>query len=938
MCTTPTGMSLWYTTDSVACPVPMTHLNPLGYSVLGPDMARAAFGKEAVDKYEEYVRKNIIETGVIHSIKEEMEKFGVEFPIKNPDVFTKLPDFYLPPLCGDNIADHFDNISTEILGDKVTLLKGFADIDVPEPPEVDDFIYQTGWTRYKWGDDGTWTVTHEPDGLRNVPIAIFDCETFVKGSAFGHPILATVVSHDSYWVWMHESFVDPEIPYTTQLVPLGTTNTLLIAHNVAFDRQRTREAYYLRHDPFDKVDPFGNLWFDTMSAHINVSGLASEQRFMFTQSDKSFMGVTKPIWADKGSLNNLVDAYNFHCQPMEKLEKETKKTRNLFVVAESMADFVPDRERLVAYALKDAKITFDLYSILVLKYLQSNPSLTTLYGHFAISSTVLPVVDNWYEWVEGCEKMWHDSLARQDELLSELAEQVLEDWKNDEIDVESDPWLSQLDWEANYALKKDGKPKSCWYGVPMWYRKNARNDKELKKIVLEPITTKSRLSHLLLRLKWNGQPIVYDSDMGWTYWDDEKSTYERLPHPKGEGVNVGGVLSKDYLDEFESGVLSSDLPQAKELIELAVKVSFWTSVRSRVLEQCPIPAIDQPDTLIIVPAAVPMNTASNRSGEAYVLTLPDCRPEKIGTEAKSRFQTKGNYIFVSTDFDSEEAVVASIFSDSYHKVAGSTQFSHSILAGSKEDASDMHSRTAATIGVSRSTAKGLNYALLFSAGAKTLANTIRKGNKSISIDDAVKMAKRLISVKKGTRASKTSNTLVGGSDSHAYNEMTRIANMQTPCNPFSGTKMSTAFRPSSVGSDLLTTRANWTIQSTGSAILHAFVTSMEYLLRKYNISARFATSVHDSLLYMCKEEDADLVAAFYQISHLYVWSLLRYKYGICEMPHANAWFSSIEVDKVFRKSATAGTTSVSQLIPDPDGRAHTITSLVPVLNSLSSKE
>lgn len=911
----------------------MSFHNPLGYSVLSPAMTRAAFGDKAVEGYAPDLSK-------VPAIIEEMEKFGVEFPIKNPDVFENLPEFYIPPLNGDTIAEHFDNISSDILADKVKLLKGFANCEVPEPPAASDLVYVAGWTRYRWNPEKPWIWTAEPaeTGLDTIPIAIFDCETFVKGTAFGHPVLATAVSSDSYWVWMHESFVDPAVPYVPQLVPTGTTNTLFIAHNVAFDRQRTHEAYYLRHDPFHPTEPFGNLWFDTMSAHINVSGLASEQRFMFTQTDKkSFTSITKPVWADKGSLNNLVDAYNFHCQPMIPLEKESKKTRNLFVVAELMADFVPDREELVEYALRDVKVTFELYSVLVLKYLQANPSLTTLYGHFAISSTVLPVVPDWHEWVEGCEKMWRESLDRQDELLSELAEQVLTDWKNDDISVEQDPWLSQLDWEANYALKKDGKPRSCWYRVPVWYKKSARNCKELGRIVLEPITTKSRLSHLLLRLKWNGEPIVYDSERGWTYWDNEKSRYERLPHPAGEDQNVGGVLSKDFLPYFEDGTLSSDLPQAQELIKLAVTVSYWTSVRSRVLEQLPMPALDDPDTLIIIPAAVPMNTASNRSGEALFLTVPDCRPEKIGTEIKSRIQTKSPYTFVGTDFDAEEAVVASIFSDSHYKIAGSTQFSHSILAGSKDDGTDMHSRTAATIGVSRNVSKGLNYALLYAAGAKTLANSIRKGNKSISMEDAIKMAKKLIAVKKGTKASKNSTTLIGGSDSHAYNEMARIANMQTPVNPLSGTKMSTAFRPSAVNSELFTTRSNWIIQSTGSAILHAFITSMEYLLRKYNVSARFSMSVHDSLLYMCKEEDADLVAALYQVSHLHIWSYLRYRYNICEMPHANAWFSSIEVDKVFRKSATAGTTSISQPVPDPDGRAHTITSLIPVLNSLADQ-
>jgi hypothetical protein len=52
------------------------------------------------------------------------------------------------------------------------------------------------------------------------------------------------------------------------------------------------------------------------------------------------------------------------------------------------------------------------------------------------------------------------------------------------------------------------------------------------------------------------------------------------------------------------------------------------------------------------------------------------------------------------------------------------------------------------------------------------------------------------------------------------------------------------------------------------------------------------------------------------------------------MPHANAWFSSIEVDHIFRKSATSSTITVSQNVTEPDGRAHTISSLIDVLESL----
>jgi DNA polymerase gamma 1 len=341
---------------------------------------------------------------------------------------------------------------------------------------------------------------------------------------------------------------------------------------------------------------------------------------------------------------------------------------------------------------------------------------------------------------------------------------------------------------------------------------------------------------------------------------------------------------------------------------------------------------------IIVPQTIPHNTATNRAGEHLWLTVPDPKPDKIGTEVKTRVQLESLWTFVSSDYDGQESVVASIFADSEHRIAGSTQFGHSVLAGSKEDGTDMHSMTAKTIGISRSIAKGCNYGMLYGSGVKTLAATIRKGNKSISIKDAEKMGRKLIKTKKGKKANPDSPNYVDGSDSFAYNEMARIANSDVPCNPLSGTKMSTAFRPKSVGTDFFTMRNNWVIQSTGSAMLHAFLTAMEYLTRTYNIrDVRFCMSVHDSVLYMCRESDADLVAALYQIAHLWSWAWLRYNYGICEMPHANAWFSSIEIDKIFRKAATASTVTVSQPLSEPDGRAHTITSLVPVLESLRKR-
>lgn len=894
----------------------MSKLNSLGYVVLSDLMNSKVFGEgicaEAPSKKK------------VDDVTEEMKNFGVNFPVNNPDNFF-IEDFSLPGLQADNIKNHFDLISKEVTESRVRLMKDFAYTEIPDAPDESKFFLYAGWVKYPF--DGDAEVV---DGIEE-QIGVFDCETFVKGSDFAHPILATAVTEKAYYIWMHPSFVNPKIPYEPMLVPLGRKDGLFIAHNVAYDRSRTAEAYVLGKT---------NSWFDTMSAHINVSGLASGQRWWYIQKQsKKATYKADPIWADSGSMNNLIDCYNFHCRPAIPLEQDAKKIRNTFVDATSMEDFVPQLNELIQYALSDVKITFELYSILVLKYLQNNPSLTTLAGHFSVSSAKLPVVSGWDEWFGDCEKQWSDSISRQEDILGKMATEIYQAWNEGELtdeEVNEDPWLSQLDWEANFKLTKAGKPSSKWYGVPKWVRSVSAKDLIDGKPVVGGISTKNRLSHLLLRLKWDDQPIKFLKDKGWCFKDVDSDNYVRIPHPDGEGVNVGGVLTKDYAPDFESGMLSSDLGEAKELIKLAINVAYWTSVRSRVREQN-VEIVKTPEGKkfsLIVPASVPHNTSTNRAGENLWLTVPDPKYDKIGSEIKTRVQAPEGYVFVQSDFDAQEAVVASIFADSYHKIAGSTQFSHSILAGSKDDGSDMHSMTAKVIGITRAIAKGCNYGMLYGCGAKTLANTIRKGNKSISMREAMDMGRKLIKIKKGEKASRLSQTLIGGSDSYAYNEMAKIANMSCPINPLSATKMSTAFRPSSVGTDFWTMRNNWCIQSTGSAMLHAFMTAMEWLINKYELEAEFCMSVHDSILYLCPESQAEKVAALFQVAHAWCWAWMRYNYGIYELPVANAWLSSIEIDSIFRKSADSSTKTVSQQKDEEDGRSVTIHDLIPVLNSM----
>ena len=61
---------------------------------------------------------------------------------------------------------------------------------------------------------------------------------------------------------------------------------------------------------------------------------------------------------------------------------------------------------------------------------------------------------------------------------------------------------------------------------------------------------------------------------------------------------------------------------------------------------------------------------------------------------------------------------------------------------------------------------------------------------------------------------------------------------------------------------------------------------------------------------------------------------MRYNYGIYELPVANAWLSSIEIDHIFRKAADASTNTVSQQKKENDGNSVTIKDLIPVFNKL----
>jgi DNA polymerase gamma 1 len=560
----------------------------------------------------------------------------------------------------------------------------------------------------------------------------------------------------------------------------------------------------------------------------------------------------------------------------------------------------------VNYALKDAFYTAELFQAIWPKYLDATPSPVALCGHYHLNGSVVPLVPEWEEWIQKVEQVFNEHNKEMTQICKDLVWQNYEDWKEleDKSPFEvTDPWLSQLDWTVTTV-------KGKYAGVPNWVRP----------FIKDPDThigVKSNLSHLMLKLKYEGSPMFLTKDNGWCY-HDEDGKLTKIPHPKGNGDNVGGVLSKDFVEDMAVGRLSSDLPEAKRALEIANAVSYWTSVRKRVMDRIFLPTANPhgADALITLPEILCHGTVTRRTVESLMVTMCSTKNWRIGTELKSRVQAPEGWKIVGADFDGQEMQIASIYSDKWEGGhVGCSPFGYNVLSGSKEAGTDPHSALAKLAGVDRDTAKIAGFAVLYGAGVRAVQTYIRRKYPEKSPAEVKNFAYKILEGKKGRNRN---GLYEGGSDSGCFNFMEEIAmRTRVPQLPCLGTKISTAMRPAAVGDDFKTGRVNWTIQSSGAEILSIMLTAVHWLAAEYKIPCRFVLSIHDEIWFMTPDRYAEQFAVLFQIAHVYTWSLFHSSVGIPDLPLSRAYFSSVAIDDRIRKSPTEKTVTLS----NPGGKS-----------------
>ena len=535
------------------------------------------------------------------------------------------------------------------------------------------------------------------------------------------------------------------------------------------------------------------------------------------------------------------------------------------------------------------------------------------------------------------------------------------------------PWMEQLDWTPVRPLPRDllGSSDSQAEAdanaeIPLWYWQLGKPGAASSKGTLD-ITVRSRVAPILLRLKWQGWPLVFSREHGWTFRVNKEAlksgrfttrqkelsffhdadealrnvsggdgafTFFKLPHKDGDMANVGNPLGKTFLKFAADGTLSSPGETAKAALEMSAQCSYWISARDRIMKQLVVwdrdgrqglHALAPPGSTwgMVLPQVITMGTVTRRAIERTWLTASNAKGNRIGSELKAMVRAPPGYAIVGADVDSEELWISSCMGDAQFGLHGATAIGWMTLEGTKKTGTDLHSKTASILGISRDEAKVFNYSRIYGAGMKHAMLLLLQSNAGMLPDQAQKLAEQLYASTKGKNTHRTDmfgrKFWFGGTESFVFNKLEEIALSDRPKTPALGCgvtyALSKQYLPEKFGSDYLPSRINWVVQSSGVDYLHLLIVSMEHLLQTYNIRARYLISVHDELRYLVKEEDKYRAALALQISNLWTRSLFAYRLGMDDLPQGVAFFSAVDVDTVLRKEVDMLCVTPSQ--PEP---------------------
>ncbi|KAF2225813.1 DNA polymerase gamma [Elsinoe ampelina] len=893
---------------------------------------------------------------------------------KNTDSSPPV-SFDLPQLQGRTLDEHFYKLGMDASEPYLTLAKRFAIASPPPKPRKWETA-KSGWTKYF--ADGSWNAVDAPEEQ----VLTFDTEVMWKETSF--PAMACAASDSAWYSWISPWLLE-ETENDQHLIPFGDIRMprIIIGHNVGYDRARVAEEYQLSQSK--------NFFMDTMSLHVAVNGMCSRQRPQWVKHRKAREDREKianadatadltsllqtrqdsdeeeELWVGRSSVNSLRDVAKFHCGiTIDEARREWFGELDRHGIRERM-------DELLDYCAADVDVTHKVYQKVFPAFLETCPHPVSFAALRHLSAEILPVDKSWETYLSNAEATYHKLSDGVEERLKDLAEKALE-VKDHPEKYSNDPWLQQLDWtgqEIKYVKpkKKGDEPRMAARqkkpGMPKWYKDLfAKNDSPMA------LTVRTRIAPILLRLSWDGYPLVWSDKHGWTFQvplesidkyegqamrqadmsEEENLTlrhdmdhaYYKLPHKDGPLARCANPLAKGYLAFFEKGTLSSEFAYAKEALEMNASCSYWISARDRIMSQLVIYESDlgrapssqrQTDQGFILPQIIPMGTITRRAVENTWLTASNAKKNRVGSELKSMIKASPGYSFVGADVDSQELWIASLVGDASFKIHGGNAIGFMTLEGSKAAGTDLHSRTAKILGITRNDAKVFNYGRIYGAGLKFASTLLRQFNPTITESDAAKTAGNLYKETKGQR---TNRKILhdrafwrGGTESFVFNKLEDFAEQEKPRTPVLGAGITEALMRRYISKGgFMTSRINWAIQSSGVDYLHMLIVSMDYLARRYNIDTRLAITVHDEIRYLVKDEDKYRAAMALQVANVWTRAMFSQQMGINDLPQSCAYFSAIDIDHVLRKEVDMDCVTPSHRTPIAPGESLDIMQLL----------
>ncbi|KAK5167792.1 DNA-directed DNA polymerase gamma mip1 [Saxophila tyrrhenica] len=852
--------------------------------------------------------------------------------------------FDLPALQGTSLDEHFYRLGMDSAEPYLSLSKKYARASPPERPRK--WAHQSGWTKYY--ADRSWEAIAAPDA----DVLTFDTEVMWKESSF--PVMACAVSATHWYAWLSPWLLG-ESENDRHLIPLGDTTQerLVVGHNIGYDRARILEEY--------SVDQSRNFFMDTMSLHVAVNGMCGRQRPTWMKhrkareiqdqiavqdetadlssllDSKGNLDEEADLWVGRSSVNSLRDVAKFHCGVT------IDKARREWFGELDRKGVVGRLDELLDYCAADVDITHRVYKRVFPLFVELCPHPVSFAALRHLSSEILPINKTWEAYIKNAEATYHKLSSAVEERLVDLAEKALEHRSSPEV-YKNDPWLCQLNWGGQEVRmvkgKKKGDPprpaaRQKKPGMPTWYKDLfAKTDGPIS------LTVRTRIAPLLLRLAWDGHPLVWSDKFGWTFKvqrdaaakyreqtltlcdmheeenkdlrGDTEHAYFKLPHKDGPAARCASPLAKGYLQFFENGTLASEYKYAREALDMNASCSYWISARDRITGQMTVYENDlstgKTDSELgyILPQVIPMGTITRRAVENTWLTAANAKANRVGSELKSMITAPPGYCFVGADVDSEELWIASLVGDAAFKLHGGNAIGFMTLEGTKAAGTDLHSRTAKTLGISRNDSKVFNYGRIYGAGLKFAQSLLRRFNPTLTEADASRIAENLYLETKGKKERRKVLSerafWRGGTESLVFNKLEEFAEQERPRTPVLGAGITEALMRRYIGKgNFMTSRINWAIQSSGQDYLHLLIVSMDYLLRRYNIDARLALTVHDEIRYLAKKEDKYRCAMALQVANVWTRAMFSQQMGIDDLPQSCAYFSAVDIDHVLRK-------------------------------------